>query len=63
MTELEVQRTIAEGKSKMYETQIVALEDQKNSLEVSLKTAMEQKSDVEHLKNNSLTLRNNIHQM
>ena len=41
MTELEVQRTTAEGKAKLYETQIVALENQKNSLEVSLKTAME----------------------
>ena len=41
VTELEVQRTIVEGKEKLYETQIVALEDQKNSLEVSLKTTME----------------------
>ena len=41
VTELEVQRTIAEGKYKLYQTRIVALENQKNSLEVSLKTAME----------------------
>ena len=47
----------------MYETQIVALEDQKNSLEVSLKTSMEQEADVEPLKMHSLTLRNKIHQM
>ena len=37
---LEVQRTTAKGKAKLYETQIVALEDQNNSLEVSLKTTM-----------------------
>ena len=41
VTELEVQRTTAEGKAKLYESQIIALEDQKNSLEVSLKTTME----------------------
>ena len=41
VTELEVQRTTTEGKVKLYETQIVALEDQKNSPTVSLKTSME----------------------
>ena len=41
MIEMEVQRTTAEGKAKLYETQIVALEDQKKSVAVSLKTAME----------------------
>ena len=44
---MEVQRTTAEGKVKLYETQVVAFKDQKNSLEVSLKTTMEQKVDVE----------------
>ena len=64
VTELEVQRTIVEGKSKLYETQIVALEDQKNSLEDSLKTwAMEQEADVEPLKKHALMLKNKIHQM
>ena len=41
VTELEVQRTTVKGKAKLYETQIVALEDQKNSLEVSWKIDME----------------------
>ena len=63
VTELEVQRTTAKGKSKLYETQIVALEDQKNSLEVSLKKFMEQEADVETLKKHALMLRNKIHQM
>ena len=47
----------------MYETQIVALENQKNSLEVSLKTTMEQEADVEPLKKHALMLRSKIHQM
>ena len=34
-----------------------------NSLEVSLKTAMEQEADVEPLKSHALMLRNKIHQM
>ena len=63
MIELEVQRTTTEGKAKLYETQIVALEDQKNSLEVSLKIAMEQEADVEPLKKHALMLKNKIHQM
>ena len=48
--------TTAEGKAKLYETQIAALEDQKNLLEASLKSAMEQKVDIEPLKKNALTL-------
>ena len=39
--ELEVQKTIVEGKANIYETKIAALEDQKNSLAASLKTDME----------------------
>ena len=61
--ELEIQRTITEGKGKLYLTQVVALENHKNSLDVSLKTTMEQKADVEPLKKHALTLRNKIHQM
>ena len=45
------------------EDKVTDLEDQKNSLKVSLKTAMENKVDVEHLKKHALILRNNIHQM
>ena len=57
-----MKKNIMEGKAKLYETQVVALENQKNSLEVSLKTAMEQKEDIEPLKKHALTLRNKIHQ-
>ena len=63
VTELEVQRTTAEGKAKLHETQVVALEDQKNSLEASLKTTMEKKVDVEPLNKHALILMNKIHQM
>ena len=63
MVDLEMQRTIGEGKAKIYETQIVALENQKTSLEVSLKTTMEQKTNIEPLKKHALTLRNKFHQM
>ena len=63
MTELEVQKTTAKGKAKLYEIQIVALEEQNNSLAASLKTTMEQKVDIQPLKKNSLMLQKNIHQM
>ena len=58
-----MQKTIAEGKDKHYETQVVALETQKASLEVSLKEANEQKTDIEPLKKHALALRSKIHQM
>ena len=61
--ELEEQKTTAEGKAKLYETQIAALEDQKNLLADALKLAMEHKVDIEPLKKHDLTLRKNIHQM
>jgi len=41
VAELEMQKTIAEGKAKLYEARVVALENQKTSLEVSLKETME----------------------
>ena len=63
VAEMEVKKITAEGKAKLYETQIASLEDQKNSLAVSLKTTMEQKVDIEPLKKHALTLRNKIHQM
>ena len=56
VTELEEQNTTTEGKAKLYETQIAALEDQKNLLADSLKSAMEQKVDIEPLKKHALTL-------
>ena len=63
VTELEVQRITAEGKCKLYETHIVALEEQNNSLEVSLKTSTEKESNVEPLKKHALMLMKKIHQM
>ena len=45
VTELEVQKTTVEGKTKLYKIQIVALEKQNNSLAASLKTTMEHKVD------------------
>ena len=63
MTKLEEQKTTAEGKDKLYGTQIAALEDQKNSLAASMTSAMEHKVDIEPLKKHALTLRKKIHQM
>ena len=63
MAELEMQKNTTEGKAKLYETQLLALENQKTSLEVSLKTTMKQKIDIEPLKKHALTLRSKIHQM
>ena len=54
--ELEEQNTTTQGKAKLYETQIAALEDQKNLLAASLKLAMEHKVDIEHLKKMLLCL-------
>ena len=39
------------------------MENQKISLEFSLKITMEQKTDIEPLKKHALTLRNKFHQM
>ena len=58
-----MQKTIVGGKAKHYVTQVVALETHKASLEVSLKAAMEQKTDIEPLKKHVLALRSKIHQM
>ena len=58
-----MKKSTAEGKAKHYETQVVALENQKESLEVSLKVAMEQKIDIEPLKKHALALRSKILQM
>ena len=63
MTELEEQNITAQGRDKLYETQITTLEEQKNSLAASLKSAMEQKVDIEPLKKHALMLRKKIHQI
>ena len=43
---MEFASNTAEEKEKLYQTQIAALEDQKNSLAASLKSAMEHKVDI-----------------
>ena len=58
-----MQKNTAEGKAMHYETKVVSLETQKDSLEVSLKADNEQKIDIEQLKKHALTLRSKIHQM
>ena len=63
VTELEEQKITAEGKDKLYETQIAALEEEKSSLVASLKLAIEQKVDIEPLKKHSPMLRRKIHQI
>ena len=63
MTELKEQKTTTEGKARLYETQIAALEEQKSSLAASLKSYMEQKIDIEPLKKHALILRKKIHQI
>ena len=63
VAELEMQKTNAEGKDKHYETQVVALEAQKASLEVLLKVENEQRIDIESLTKHALMLRSKIYQM
>ena len=63
MTELEEQKITTGGKAKLYETQIVALEEEKSSLAASLKLDIEQKVDIEPLKKHALMIRNKIHQI
>ena len=63
LIELEIQKKTIEGKAKLYKTQVVALENQKASLEVSLKATMEKKIDIQPLKKHALALRSKIHQM
>ena len=52
-----------EGEAKLYETQIAALEDKNNLLVASLKSAMEQKVDIEPLKKHAFMLRKKTHQI
>ena len=42
VTELGIEKATAEDKEKQYQTKITALEEHKNSLTTSLKSAMEQ---------------------
>ena len=61
VAELELQKTTTEGKAKYYETQVVALDTHKASLEFLLKASNEQKMNIEPLKKHALTLRSKIH--
>ena len=63
VTELEEKKTTGEGKAKLYETQIAALEEERSSLAASLKLTMEQKVDIKSLKKHALMLRRKIHQI
>ena len=63
VTELEEKNITAEGKAKLYETQIAALEEEKSSLAASLKLATKKKVDIEPLKKHALMLRRKIHQI
>ena len=60
--ELGIEKATAEEKEKLYQAQIAALEEQKNSLTTSLKSAMEQRVDIRPLKKHDLMLRKKIHQ-
>ena len=58
-----MQKTTTEEKEKLYETQIAALEEQKNSLTASFNSPMEKKVDIEPLKKHALMLKRKIHQI
>ena len=63
VTELGIEKATTKDKEKQYQTQITALEEQKNSLTSSLKSAMEEKADIRPLKQHVLMLRKKIHQI
>ena len=60
VAELELQKTTAEGKAKQHDTQVVALETQKASLDVLLKESNEQRTDTEVLTKHALMLRSKL---
>ena len=62
-TELEIENDTTEEKEKQYQMQIASLEEQTNPLTASLKGAMEQKADIQPLKEHVLILRRRIHQI
>ena len=63
VTELGIEKATTEEKEKQYQIPIAALEEQKNSLTASLKSAMEQNADVRPLKKHALMSRKKIHQL
>ena len=61
--ELEVEKATFEEREKQYQMQVVALEEKITSLTTSLKDAMEQKTNIQHLKEHVLTQIKKIHQL
>ena len=63
VAELEIEKATTKKKEKQYQIKVAALEEQNTSLIASLKDAMEQKIDIQHLKEHVLTQRKKIHQL
>ena len=63
ITEIEAQKSTADQRAKQYEYQAVGLESHKSSLEVLLKEANEQRTDITPLTKRALFLKNKICQM
>ena len=61
--ELESKKAATEEKEKQYQMQLAVLEGQNASLTASLKDAMEQKTDVQPLKEHVLAQRRKIHHL
>ena len=61
--ELESEKAATEEKEKQYQLQVVVLEGHNASLIASLKDDMEQKTDVQPLKEHVLTQRREIHHL
>ena len=58
-----MEKATAEETEKQYQMQVAALEEQKNSLTASLKDAMEQKTNIQPLKEHVLIQTKRIHQI
>ena len=58
-----MEKATTKEKEKQYRMQVVALEEQNTSLTASLKDALEQKTDIQPLKEHFLIQRKKIHQL
>ena len=63
VAELEMEKVTTGKKEKQYQMQVAALQEQNTSLTASLKDAIEQKTDIQPLKEHVLTQRKKIHQL
>ena len=63
VTELEMEKATTKEKEKQYQMQVAALEEQKYSLTASLKDVMEQKTNIQPLKEHVLIQIKRIHQI